>query len=109
MVDYVNAYDLAKNFNPVFIISSEKTSSVSIDAYLNDEEQQPGYDWNPSKTKIDAIIAEWLENNIEGNWTMNMCSREINFENNDDAWRFLEWLEEYELQCKTFDSDNTAD
>jgi len=107
MINYVNALDIVnsrrqqsiddKKWQPSLGIMIETVSSVSIDAYLKDEEHQPGYDYNPRNTGIDEAVIEWLEDNTKGNWTLDMCGRDIHFENTDDCWCFLEWLEEYEL------------
>lgn len=97
MVSFVNAYTFGPDHTPKFTINRDAVSSVSIDAYLKDEKPQPGCDWNSRNTEIDEAIIDWLENNAEGSWFLNMCGREIDFENNEDTWRFLEWLEEYEM------------
>ena len=96
MVEYVNAYEFGPDHIPKFNLLAEQICSVSIDAYLKDEKPRAGCDWSPRNTEIDAAIIDWLENNAEGSWFLNMCSSEINFENNEDTWRVLEWLEEYE-------------
>ena len=98
MVDYINAYEVVRHRQSMIITASynsENISSVSIDEYLKDEERRPGCEWNPRNTKIDEDIIDWLENNVEGNWLLDMCGRDIYFENVDDSWHFLEWLEEY--------------
>ncbi len=58
------------------------------------------YYW-PNEIDLSLIdeekVFDWLERNISPinlGWRRHSCS--ISFKKHEDAWKFLEWLEEYE-------------
>lgn len=96
MTNYIETYAIVQRKKAVFRVVNNVGSSVSIEPYLKEGIYRSGYAKN---IMIDMVIVDWLDNNVgEGNWFLDMCGKNIWFKNDEDTWRFLEWLEEYELQ-----------
>lgn len=97
MVNYLIASDVVATRLPVFECQSEEISSVDIRLFMKINEPD-GRDWQPSDMKIDETMVKWLRANADENWTLDLQGYFIHFENTEDCWRFLEWLEEYEAR-----------
>lgn len=96
MANYVNTYIVRQSWPGTFTVSNGNSSNISIDEYLKEGNHLLGHAKN---IMIDKAIIDWLDNHIkEGDWFLDLCSKDIWFKNNDDCWKCIEWLEEHELK-----------
>ncbi len=101
MVNYLNVDKVMKTREPYQSIRVNE-SSVDIERFLRFQDPKPSIDvnphigWDPTRIEIESDIIEWLEDNLVNHWTLAISVTEIQFTCDEDSWRFLEWLEEYE-------------
>ena len=102
MVNYIDAGKLLGSHPASFYVADEGVSSIDVYPFLKIGENFPS---GRPNIGIDDGLVIWLELNVDSTWTLdayygtddpNLPGGLIHFENSEDSWRFLEWLEEYE-------------
>lgn len=98
MVNYVDAIEVMKSCGEFYevTLSTQEYSTIDISLLLKFEDPDPKINEHQRIIKIDEVIINWLDNNIEADWFLNLCAMVVEFLISEDSWRFLEWLEEYE-------------
>ncbi len=100
MINYIDAIEVMESCGEFYEVTevTDGYSTIDVSLLLNFEDPDPKINEHQQIIKIDEAIINWLDNNVEADWYLDLNLMVVEFPSSEDSWRFLEWLEEYEAR-----------